>query len=166
MDSYSRHYKERTLISGSPTEIFAYIDDHKRFSSHMSKSSWMMGGGKMDTILDEAKGQKMGSHIRLKGTVFGMAVYLDEIVTLHDPPNKKIWETVSDVQLYVIGHYRMTLELEARDNAHTQLQVSIDYDLPVKHTWLGQMFGGFYAKWCVQQMNTGVRDYFVNLQRG
>ena len=166
MDLYSRHYKDSTIVNAPPKEVFAYIDDHERFSSHMSKSSWMMGGGRMDTILDDGKGQKVDSHIRLKGKVFGVTVFLDEVVSVHEPPNKKTWETVGDLRLYVIGPYRMTVELEARDDAHTHLQVSIEYDLPDNHAWLWQLFGRFYAKWCVRQMINGVRDYFVSLQRG
>lgn len=44
-DTELRHDEESLLISASPEDVFAYVDDHKRFSSHMNQSSWMMGGG-------------------------------------------------------------------------------------------------------------------------
>jgi hypothetical protein len=56
------------LIPAPPEQVFAFVDDHSRFSSHMSQSSWMMGGGRMSIELDEAKGQAVGSHIRLPAT--------------------------------------------------------------------------------------------------
>src|SRR3972149_11669376 len=100
-----RHYENSTFISASAEEIFAYIDDHKRFSSHMGQSSWMMGGGKMEVTVDEGHGQKVGSHIRLSGKAFGIKLFLDEIVTWHEPPFVKMWKTVGNLKLLVIGQY-------------------------------------------------------------
>ena len=48
MNKTLRHYEDSARILAPVQELFAYIDDHTRFSSHMSKSSWMMGGGTMD----------------------------------------------------------------------------------------------------------------------
>src|SRR3989344_4477847 len=94
MNKIVRHYEENLLIPTSPRELFAYVDDHKGFSSHMSKSSWMMGGGKMDVLVDEGGGRKVGSHIQLNGTAFGVKLSLDEVVTCYEPPFAKAWETV------------------------------------------------------------------------
>ena len=155
-----RHYEETSSIPTSPEELFAYVDDHKRFSSHMNKSSWMMGGGKMDVSVDEGNGQKIGSHIRLSGIAFGMKLFLDEIVTHHEPPHLKIWETVGIPKLLVVGAYRMGIEIKPQDNG-SRLRVYIDYDLPIHNVWLGELFSGMYAKWCVRQMIKGASDYFA-----
>ena len=56
-----------------------FIDDHSRLSSHMSQSSWMMGGGGMRIELDDQKGQAVGSHIRLVGTAFGLRLFLEKL---------------------------------------------------------------------------------------
>ena len=45
-------------------EVFTYVDDPTRLSSHMSKSSWMMGGGQMEIELDGGRGHNVGSRIR------------------------------------------------------------------------------------------------------
>ena len=160
MREKSRHYEDSTLILASAEEIFAYIDDHKRFSSHMGQSSWMMGGGKMDTSVDEGRGQKVGSHIRLSGTAFGIKLSLDEVVTRYEPPYVKNWETVGTPKLLVVGQYDMDIELKPQ-KTHSVLRVFIDYDLPTTNIWLGQLFSGVYAKWCVRQMIKGVRDHFT-----
>ena len=81
------------------------------------------------------------------------------MVTRHDPPFVKTWETVGNPELLVVGYYRMDIEIEPKD-ASSLLRVSIDYDLPATNAWLGQLFSGMYAKWCVAQMLNGAREYF------
>lgn len=159
--TYKQHDEDSVSISASATETFAFIDDHNRLSSHMNKSSWMMGGGKMETSIDAGRGQEVGSHILMSGRVFGITIFLDEVVTHREPPRVKIWETVGTPKLLVIDHYRMKAEVEPQENA-SSLRVSIDYNLPTKNVWLGKLFGRYYAKWCVQQMIKGAHDYFIN----
>ena len=148
-----RHREASAFIAGSPERVFAFIDDHSRLSSHMSQSSWMMGGGEMRVELDERKGQAVGSHIRIVGTAFGLHLFLDEIVTRRDPPTHKQLETVGNPRLLVIGSYAMGVEISA-DGTGSHLRVFIDYDLPrgPLTRWLGVCFAGLYARWCVTQM--------------
>ncbi len=113
----------------------------------------------MDVSVDDGRGRKVGSHIGLRGKAFGIALFLDEVITRYEPPHVKTWETVGDLRLLVIGPYRMSVELEPQDE-HSLLRVSIDYDLPSTNRWLGRLFGGTYAKWCVQQMIRSTRDHF------
>lgn len=155
-----RYHEDSVLIDGSAEDLFAYVDDHARLSAHMGQSSWMMGGGRMTTFVDDGRGQEVGSHIRMSGKVFGVTLFLDEVVTRHEPPRLKTWRTVGDLRLLVIGHYRMSVEVEPQDD-HSLLGVSIDYDLPTTNAWLGRLFGGTYAKWCVQQMIQGAREHFA-----
>lgn len=156
-----KHYEDSTLVPVSPKEVFSYADDQSNFSAHMSKSSWMMAGGHMEVTTDEGHSQKVGSHIRLKGKVLGINLFLDEVVTQHDPPYRKVWQTVGDINLLVIGHYRMGLDIKP-ENSNSRLKVFIDYKLPESlcTRWLGYLFGGMYAKWCVNQMIKGANGYF------
>lgn len=160
-----RHYEETTHIAAAPEALFEYVDDHTRFSSHMRESSWMMGGGKMDVSVDEGRGQKVGSHIRLSGKAFGIRLFLDEVVTRHEPPLIKTWETVGAPKLLIIGQYGMGIEIQPADSG-SRLRVFIDYDLPTTNIWLGKLFSRMYAKWCVRQMLKGARDYFSTAQQG
>jgi len=158
--SSARHYEETALLRARIEDVFGYVDDHARFSSHMSNMSWMMGGGAMDVSVDAGHGQQVGSHIRLSGKAFGVTIFVDEVVTKYEPPRAKTWGTVGTPKLLVIGHYRMHIEIEPQDG-HSLLCVSIDYDLPIKNVWLGRLFGEVYAKWCVRQMIKGARDHFA-----
>lgn len=160
---YARHYEESVVVGAEPQSVFAYADNPLNFSSHMNKSSWMMGGGSMKTETDENKGQKVGSHIRMSGAVFGVGISLDEVVTIHNAPHRKEWETVGDVNLLVIDQYRLGFEITPQEQ-NSNLMVYIDYDLPKsgKTELFGKLFGELYAKWCVRQMASGTKIYFDN----
>ena len=157
----TRHHERDQFVAAAPEEVFAFVDDHARFSSHMSESSWMMGGGRMSVELDEARGQAEGSHIRLSGRVFGIRLYLDEVVTRRDPPTGKAWATVGAPRLLVIGEYEMGVRITPEAGG-SRVRVLINYELPKGWAtyWLGRLFGRFYAKWCVDQMLTGAARAF------
>jgi len=123
----------------------------------------MMGGGRMLVEVDGLGGRATGSHIKLSGKVFGMLLFLDEVVTQRDPPILKRWETVGAPRLLVIGAYRMGIEISP-DNHTSRLKVFIDYELPAKWwmRWLGWLFAGTYAKWCVRQMTEGTLRHFAH----
>jgi len=161
MNNVLRHYEENIIIPVAPDDVFSYADDHTNFSSHMNKSSWMMGGGKMTTHPDDRNFQKVGSHLRMSGTVFGIKLFLDEVITHHQPPYRKEWQTVGDLDIIVIGHYKLGFEIKP-ENSNSKLKVYIDYNLPnsFKTRLLGILFGRFYAKWCVNQMISGVGKHF------
>ena len=159
---FDRHFENQVLITTSAVDLFAFVDDHVRLASHMNKSSWMMGGGRMATEVDSGLGQKVGSHIRMTGKVFGINLSLDEVISDYDPPRLKVWETVGQPKLLVIDHYRMKAEIEPQ-RVGCKLKVSIDYNRPTKNAWLGMLFGGFYAKWCVMKMVRETTDHFQGL---
>ncbi len=121
----------------------------------------------METQIDEGKGQKIGSHIKMSGKVFGINLFLDEVITEHDSPKRKVWETVGTPKLLVIGSYQLGFELNPVSSG-TNFGVFIDYELPKSLTtrWLGFLFGRTYAKWCVQQMIQGINEHFKGDKNG
>ena len=149
---YSRHEEAVGQVAGRVEDVFAFLDDHARLASHMSKRSWMMGGGKMDTVLDDARGRQVGSRIAVRGRVFGLLLSLDERVIERVPPYRKAWETEGEPHLFVVGAYRMGFELSP--GVVTGARIWIDYDLPKSGIgrWLGVILGGWYARWCVDRM--------------
>jgi len=151
--TYPLHHESSAVVRTSTACLFAGLDDHAQLSSHMSKSSWMMAGGRMDIDVDEGHGQRVGSQIRIAGSVLGINVAVDETVIERDPPRRKVWETTGAPRLLVIGHYRMGFEITPTDDA-ARLRVFIDYSLPVGFVsrWLGYLVAGYYAKWCTERM--------------
>ncbi len=159
----ARHLEESLTISAAPEAIFSYVDDHRNFSAHMNQSSMMMAGSKMETKTDQGEGKRVSSHITMSGRVLGINLYLDEVITIHEPPHQKEWQTVGNINLLVIDHYSLGFKIEP-DAIGSKFTVYIDYDLPKswKTRALGILFGGMYAKWCVSQMTNGVKNHFSN----
>lgn len=147
------HHESRRAIAVSAEILFSYLDDHNRLSGHMSKSSWMMAGSRMDIEFDAAKGQAIGSRIRLKGRALGIPLFVEEVVSERTPPLRKAWQTIGTPRLVVIGPYRMGFEIIPA-GAVSKLRIFIDYELPNTRflRWLGGILGGFYARWCTEKM--------------
>jgi hypothetical protein len=150
---YDRHEEYTGSVNAPVERVFEHLDDQTRLSAHMNARSWKMGWGKMDVRLDEQRGRAIGSHMVLEGRVFGVRMFLDEVVTARVPPLRKQWETVGEPRLLVIGAYRMGFELTPAA-PKTVLRVAIDYELPPAgfSRLLGTLFGRAYAKWCTRQM--------------
>lgn len=155
LHSWWGHEEASLVVPVLPAAVFAVVDDHARLSSHMSQGSWMMAGGSMDVSVDAGHGRQVGSHIRLTGSVLGISLRLDEVVTEREPPHRKAWQTEGDVKLLVIGRYRMTVAVTP-EGSGSRLRVAIDYELPERGAWLGRLFGGLYARWCVRRMTDDV----------
>lgn len=159
---YTHHQESSAVIPAPAENVFAHVDDHRTLSSHMTQPSWRMGGGKMEVTLDGGAGKKAGSKIGLSGRVLGIPIRLEEIVTERTAPFRKTWETVGEPKLLVIGRYRMGVEIMPQQ-ADSVLRVFIDYDLPggtPLEQWAGYLFGGYYAKWCTQQMVDDTKKHF------
>ena len=155
-------HSERTrIVTASADAVFSHLDDHNRLAGHMSQSSWLMAGSRMTIEIDAAKGRSTGSHIHLRGLVLGIPIQVEEVVTEHEPPFRKAWETIGVPKLLVIGHYKMGFEIRPQD-ASSLLRVFIDYDLPER--WLtrllGRLLGSFYARWCTESMAKDAAAYF------
>jgi hypothetical protein len=151
---FTRHGEFTSTIDAPPDKVFPSLDDQTRLSAHMSKRSWKMGWGKMETILDDQRGQAVGSHITLHGRVLGIRLFLDEVVTMREVPYRKRWATVGEPRLLVIGPYEMGFALSDDSPGKTSICVDIDYALPSKGIGrlLGLWFGRSYAAWCVRRM--------------
>ena len=157
-----RRYESTGVVRAPVDRVFALLDDHARLSAHMSKPSWKLGGGRMVVQFDEGRGQALGSRIRLTGRVFGVQLSVEEVVTVREPPRRKVWETIGTPTLLVIGQYRMGFELSPQDD-DCLLRVSLDYALPgeAPARWLARCFGRTYARWCTQRMVEDAVSYFA-----
>jgi hypothetical protein len=153
---FERHDESTADVNADVTQLFAHLDDQTRLAAHMRRRSWKMGWGKMEVRLDAQGGKAVGSHIVLDGRVFGIHLYLEEVVTVREPPHRKRWQTVGEPRLLVIGQYSMGFDAAELETG-VRLRVLIDYDLPAHGLprILGRLFGRMYAKWCTRQM---VRD--------
>jgi len=109
-----RHAEADCELPASPLVIFEYIDRPERLSAHMERRSWRMGGGTMTIETDAAGGRPVGSRIRLAGRVLGMNLAVEGEVTERQPPYRKVWQTVGEPRLLVVGAYRMQVKIDKR----------------------------------------------------
>lgn len=153
MTTMSRYFESAGFVPAMPEAVFSYVDDHERLSSHMTRSSWMMGGGRMEVQLDAERGRRLGSRIRMSGRAFGFELSLQEVVSEYNPPRRKVWETVGEPRLLIIGKYRMGFDISPQSGG-SNLRVFIHYELPhSRHgRWLIAKVASWYAAWCTQRM--------------
>ena len=162
--AYPLHHEIVVTIAALPEAAFAYLDDFRKLSAHMERSSPMLVGSKMAITIDALGGRSVGSTVRMTGNVLGMRLSLEEVVTERTSPFTKTWQTV-DSDLRVIGPYRLGFVLSPLGRG-SSLRVFIDYDLPPKRLfrWLGKVFGGTYARWCTTRMADDAVAYFGALR--
>jgi hypothetical protein len=158
--AYPLHHESVAELNASPEAAFAYLDDFAKLSAHMEKSSAMMMGSKMTITTDTLGGRAVGSKVRMDGRMFGMTLFLEEVVTERQPPLSKAWQTI-DLKLLVIGHYRLGFALSPSGQG-ALLRVFIDYDLPQQRLarWLGKLFARVYARWCTEHMANDAAAHF------
>jgi hypothetical protein len=150
---YPLHCQSEVEVPTTASLLFSHLDDHRRLSGHMEKPSWMMLGATMHLDMDALEGRAVGSHLRIVGRVLGLALAVEEVVTEREPPLIKVWETLGEPRLLMIGAYRMGFRITPRGD-HSHLIVSIDYQLPSGRftRWLGRVFGRAYARWCTRRV--------------
>ena len=156
------HCESTRIIAAPADAVFAHLDDHNRLAGHMSKSSWMMAGSKVNLEFDAANGRAIGSHIHIRGRVLCIPIHVEEVVTEHEPPQRKVWEAIGTPKLLVIGAYTMGFAITPQGTS-SLLRVFIDYDLPgpLLTRWLGRLLGDFYARWCSESMAKDSAAFFT-----
>lgn len=164
-DPFPLHHRSEVLLAVDAARLFAHLDDHRRLASHMEKPSLMTAGASMRIDTDKRHGQAVGSVMRMTGRVLGLRLSVEEVVTRRDPPNEKVWETMGEPRLLVIGAYRMGFTI-APAGSGAQLVVFIDYRLPAKgmSQMLGWLLGRPYAAWCTRRMASDARAAFGTLE--
>lgn len=158
--TYPHRFATSVDVDATPGELFAELDDHERLSAHMMQSSAMMAGYAMRFDFDEARGKEVGARIRMSGRMLGFDLALEEVVTERVPPARKVWETVGEPRLLVIGGYRMGFEIGER-NGKSRLTVFIEHeDAPAPWALPSRVLGPVYARWCTESMAQGARQRF------
>ena len=167
MSNYPRHYENSAAVAAKRTDLFAYLDDPLRLSGHMSQSPWQMGGGKMTIVLDGEGWKRVGATARMSGAAFGVPLHLRARIVEYIPPERKVWETMEEPMLLVIGRYEMGVELIPQGDC-TVLRIFINFTLPESwpFRWFGALLGDAYARWCVNSMLRDTMACFTHKSGG
>lgn len=155
------HYEVSTIINAPAEKAFRYLDDPRRLSSHMSQSSWMMAGSKMEIRTDDKGGKEVGSEIILSGKMMGIPLFVRETIVKRVPLQTKVWKTVGPQKMLILDQYTMGFEVKP-NGSKASLKVFIDYELPASGfgRFLGLISARAYAKWCTQMMAKDAEAYF------
>lgn len=160
--TYARHDEVSVDVAAEPAALFDHLDDQERLAAHMNKPSMMMMGGRMFYEFDAARGRAVRSVIRMGGSFLWLRLFVEEVVTEHQRPWRKAWETRGDHRLIVIDNYRMGFEIEDGGGL-SRLRIVIDYDLPRNFIArvLSALFAPLYARWCVERMAKDAQRAFA-----
>jgi uncharacterized membrane protein len=157
------HYEAQTTVNAPPDLVFEYLDDFEQLGTHMTRSSWMMAGSKMNYEFDDGRGRRLGSHVRLVGSLLGLKLEIDEQVIERVPAHSKTWQTVGNPRMFILAQYRMGFSLQALPRSCV-VTAHIDYSLPTRgyRRLLGRLAGGVYARWCVRNVLDQAAAHFGN----
>jgi hypothetical protein len=160
--NYSGFAETHGSIDAPVATVFDFLDDQANLSAHMSKPSGMMLGSTMTIRMEADHTRQIGSAFGFTGSILGIPLMVDEVVTGRQPPKRKTWETTSEPCLWVIGQYQMGFELTSSAVGST-LRVHIRYNLPRAGLprLLGRLFGKVYAAWCTSQMVADAQKHFL-----
>jgi hypothetical protein len=136
-----------------PLQVFRCIDDLGVTGTHMTQSSGMMMGSKLNlTYLTRTK-TGLGSKYRWTGKMMGLKMDFTVQVTKWVEGKEKVWETVGPTKLIIYSWYRMNLIVNGASNG-TEAQLSITYKKP--HGFVNKvicfLFADWYCRWCLRQM--------------
>lgn len=126
-DQFPFHCSTTVELKTTAEEAFDFLDDPKKLSSHMGKSSMMMAGSKMDMKLDQRQGRGVGAEIIMDGKMMGISLFVREFVTESVRPKRKVWETKGPQKLVILDQYRMGFNLSP-NGATEDLGITVPQD--------------------------------------
>jgi len=141
------------IYNATPEIVFDHLDDLGVTGMHMTQSSMMMMGSKLDLKFLTEKKKGLGTKYRWTGKMMGIKMDFTVEVTKWIPGVEKIWETIGTPQLIIYSWYRMALKLTAREEG-TEATMSIAYEKPKGffNRILCFLFADWYCRWCLKSM--------------
>jgi hypothetical protein len=141
------------IYNASAADVFKTIDDLGVTGMHMTKSSMMMMGNKLNLQFLTENKTGFESKYRWTGKMMGFAMDFTVEVTQWIPGKKKVWETIGATKLIIYSWYRMNL-LVREVAAGTKAELSITYEKPtgIFYKILCFLFADWYCRWCLKQM--------------
>ena len=151
------------VIHSTPEKVFRQMDDFSKTGMHMSESSMMMMGSKLNLQQISTNSTGVGAKYRWHGKMMGMTIDFSETVTKWQSPVLKEWEIIGDAKIIIMSWYRMWFEITLSESG-TMAKISISY-LPSKE-WYYKILSFFFAKWyCNWCLNNMLNDTKLNLER-
>ncbi|HEU5292480.1 MAG TPA: hypothetical protein VFU05_17655 [Cyclobacteriaceae bacterium] len=137
----------------SADHVFKTIDDLGVTGMHMTESSIMMMGSKLNLEFLTANKTGPGSRYRWTGKMMGLMMDFTVEVTKWINGREKVWETIGNTKLIIYSWYSMRLLVEDVVG-RTEAKLSISYEKPkgLFNRILCFLFADWYCRWCLKQM--------------
>jgi hypothetical protein len=148
-----RRLEETTTIAAPPARVFAWLDNPRNTGWHMSRPSLAMLGGALRVERLSAMATGVGATYRSWGRVLGLRLDFTTTVVRWVADREKVWRTIGDARLIVIGHFEMRFGIDPVDGG-ARLIMALEYELPSRG-WgrlFGQVLAAPYARWCLRRM--------------
>lgn len=141
------------FYNASFEKVFQYLDDLGVTGMHMTQSSAMMMGSKLNLEYITPNHKGLGSQYRWTGSMMGMKMDFTVEVTKWISGVEKTWETIGEAKMIIYSWYRMHIHLSRKDNL-TKAELSITYEKPLG--WflkvISFLFADWYCRWCLKNM--------------
>jgi len=140
-------------FSSAPELVFQKIDDLGVTGMHMTESSMMMMGSKLNLQYLSENEKGLGTKYRWTGKIMGMEMDFTVEVTRWIPGKEKTWETVGLAKLIIFSWYRMHLDVsETEEGALATLSISYERPKGILYQFLSFLLADFYCIWCLNNM--------------
>lgn len=141
------------IYRATPGQVFKCIDDLSVTGMHMTQSSMMMMGNKLNLACLTENHSGLGSKYRWTGKMMGLPMGFTVEVTKWIPGKEKIWETIGEPKLIIYSRYRMHLLIvPAVYGCNAELSISYEKPKGFFSRILSFFFADWYCKWCLKQM--------------
>ena len=141
------------LIHANVEQIFLRMDNFSKTGMHMTESSMMMMGSKLELEQLSVNATGIGASYRWYGKMVGLTIDFTETVTKWQLNQVKEWETIGEAKMIIMSWYRMWFKIKPGENG-TFVELSISY-LPPKEWYfriLAFFFATMYCNWCLKNM--------------
>jgi hypothetical protein len=162
-----RCLEQTVVVPAPPARVFAWLDDPRNTGWHMSRPSFAMLGGALRVERLSTTDTGVGATYRSWGRVLGLRIDFTTTVVRWVADQEKVWRTIGDPRLIVLGHFEMRFGVEPV-NEGTRLTMALEYELPPKSVGrlLGWALAAPYAKWCLRRMCRDAKVAFGTDRRG
>lgn len=145
--------KRSTTYPFQPDIVFQCLDNLGITGMHMTQSSMMMMGNKLNLKFLTEQHTGLGTRYQWTGRMMGFKMDFTVEVTKWIRGVEKIWETIGTPQLIIYSWYMMHLLLTQFPGG-TSAELSISYERPrgFFYRLLSFLFAGWYCRWCLKHM--------------
>ncbi len=139
--------------NSTPDRVFEYLDNLGVTGMHMTQSSMMMMGSKLDLKFLTEHHTGLGTKYQWTGRMMGFKMDFTVEVTTWMPGEEKTLETIGTPQLIIYSWYRMHLLLTQFPGG-TSAELSISYERPQGFFYrlLSFLLADWYCRWCLKNM--------------